>query len=342
MMSRFTPDAGDFSPLLDEQLAAGQRGDFTRGEEIARELLAKHPDSHRAAFNRAWYEMRNGNLLAGLECLDRGRWVQAFGSPPLPTTKPIYRDESLENKHLLFRSEGGLGDEIINVRFAKEFAERGAKVTVSAAPSLMSVFARVEGVSAVVASEAAPYVHHDYWVPAMSAARILQKTYNKLDGRAYLSAHSDFIVKWKPVIENKFREGAPRIGLKFFGNPKFEHEQLRQFPRQLMIDSLRGRGYLNLQLEDGELKIESWEDTLAIVAQLDLVITSCTSVAHASAALGRETWILTPLLPYYIWALPQETSPWYEGVRLFRQTQSGDWTEPFSKIENELNKRFAR
>lgn len=331
---------GDDSPLLDQQLAAGLRGDFEEGFRIAKELEKKFPDNHRAAFNRAWYLMMQGELLKGLECLSRGRWCQAFGDPPLLTEKPIYRSEDLTGKNLLMCSEGGLGDEIINIRFAKDFASRGAKVTVTCDPSLAPVFARVEGVSSVVSRKVATDVYHDYWVPAMSAGHILQKEFSDLDGRPYLTAHPKFIKKWQKILEEKFRNNEPKIGLKFYGNPKFEHEQHRKFNAQDLIAVVGDRPWVNLQKEETDLPLESWEDTLALLSQLDLVITSCTSIAHAAAALGRETWVIVPILPYYIWALPGDGSPWYDSVHLYRQEKYSDWSQAFEKIKRDLESRF--
>lgn len=327
------------SPLLDEQVAAGLRGDFERGWEIAEELARVSPACNRAAFNRAWYEMMRGDLLKGLELLDRGRWERAFGDPPLPTKKPIYRNENLKGKNVLMCSEGGRGDEIINVRFAKDFADLGARVTVTCDPSLASVFARVPGVSAVVNHRAAPEVFHDFWVPSMSAAHILQYTYKKLSGKPYLSVHPDYKEKWSEFFKEHYAKNRPRIGLRFYGNPKFEHEQHRKFPQDGLISAVGNRPWVNLQLEDTDLDLSTWEDTLAVIDQLDLVITSCTSVAHASAALGKETWIIVPVLPYYIWAKPGNTSPWYKSVRLFRQEKFGNWENVFVEIKKALEDR---
>lgn len=316
---------------------AGLHGDFARGWDISQKLAAKFPDNNRAAFNRAWYLMMQGHLLAGMECLGRGRWVSAFGDAPLPTDKPIYHGEPLQGKHLLLCSEGGLGDEIINARFARDFAERGAKVTITCDRSLASVFARIDGVSSVVWHKGAPVVHHDYWVPAMSAAQVLCYEFGDLSGRPYLSSLPERREHWRSKIDAKFGAHDLKIGLRFYGNPKFEHEQHRKFPREGLIQALGTRPWVNLQKEESDFQLESWEDTLAVLDQLDLVITSCTSVAHASAALGKPTWILVPVLPYYLWALPGSTSPWYDSVRLFRQTRFGDWSDVFSKIEAALN-----
>jgi hypothetical protein len=71
------------------------------------------------------------------------------------------------------------------------------------------------------------------------------------------------------------------------------------------------------------------------------VITSCTSIAHLSAALGQETWVIVPILPYYAWAAPGESSVWYESVKLFRQTQYGNWDEPLNKVRLALEEKLS-
>jgi hypothetical protein len=72
---------------------------------------------------------------------------------------------------------------------------------------------------------------------------------------------------------------------------------------------------------------------------MDLVITSCTSIAHAAAALGKPTWVIVPILPYYIWALPGNKSPWYDSVTLFRQEVYKEWQQTFAKLDLDPNLR---
>ena len=83
--------------------------------------------------------------------------------------------------------------------------------------------------------------------------------------------------------------------------------------------------------------LKTWDDTCAVLSQMNLVISSCTSVAHLSAALGKPTWVIVPALPYFIWAMPGRTSPWYESVTLFRQEKFGDW----SSVGQLLHKEFS-
>lgn len=82
--------------------------------------------------------------------------------------------------------------------------------------------------------------------------------------------------------------------------------------------------------------LSTWEDTAGAIENLDLVISSCTSVAHLAASMGKPTWIVIPILPYYTWALPGETTPWYDTVTLFRQDDVTTWEPAFKDVKKHL------
>jgi len=318
---------------LDMQLAAGLIGDFKRGEEIAQELAIKEPKNHRAAFNRGWYEMRKGHLLDGMKLLDRGRIEKVFGNeaPKVPT--PIW--DGVSTGTILLNLEAGLGDQLHGARFARELKKRGNQVIVACSGALAMTMRQVDGVDMVVQHEAAFGVVHDFWVPSMTASIPLGWQYKHIDGSAYIP---------KPDVA---KGDKLRIGLRWQGNPQFEHEQHRIFPAQYLFNAVKGLDveYVSLQRDDGaehrpawvrELPLAHWEDTRQAIASCDLVISSCTSVSHMSAAMGVPTWIVTPVLPYYLWAKPGNTTEWYDSVRLFRQTGHGDWVTVFGELKKEL------
>ena len=87
--------------------------------------------------------------------------------------------------------------------------------------------------------------------------------------------------------------------------------------------------------------MKTWQDTADIINSLDLVITSCTSIAHLAGALGIETWVVVPVLPYYTWSVPGDSSPRYESVKIFRQEKYGEWNTPFENLKNELLKKVG-
>jgi hypothetical protein len=198
---------------------------------------------------------------------------------------------------------------------------------------------KVEGVDMVVQHEAAFGVVHDFWVPSMTASIPLGWQYKHIDGSAYIP---------KPDVAkgDKFR-----IGLRWQGNPEFEHQQHRLFPAQYLFNAVKGLDveYVSLQRDEGaehrpawvkQLNLSSWSDTVLAVANCDLVVSSCTSVAHLAGAMGVPTWVVVPVLPYYLWAKPGNSTEWYNSVRLFRQTNHGDWGPIFGELKEELQNAY--
>lgn len=322
---------------LDMQLAAGIIGDFEEGERIAQELAVKEPKNHRAAFNRGWYELRKGHLLDGMRLLDRGRIEKVFGSDPPSVPTPIW--DGVSKGTVLLNLEGGLGDQIHGARYARELKKLGNHVIVSCSGPLAVTMRQVDGVDVVVQHEAAFGVVHDFWVPSMGASIPLGWQYKDIDGSPYIP---------QPDVPQKEKI---RIGLRWQGNPDFEHQQHRLFPPQYLFNAVKDldADFISLQRDEGsehrpawvrEVTLAHWEDTRVAIASCDIVITSCTSVAHMAAAMGVQTWIVTPVLPYYLWAKPGAQTEWYDSVRLFRQTGYGDWVTVFGDLKRELGHAY--
>lgn len=309
--------------------------------ELSESVLREQPqDDPRVLFNLGWHEMRHGNLSKGLRLMDAGRFINCFGLPRIEG--PIWRDESLEGKTLLFRCEGGYGDQILNFRFARDFQAKGARVLISCAPELKPLFARHGFICAN--NEVVTGLHYDYWVPAMSAAHILGYEMDTLSGAPYLTAEPRKLFAKPDTL---------RVGIRWAGSPEFEHQQHRVFPPEPLVDlhTVPGITLYSLQRDENLIdglpfadlrdQLKTWEDTVSILAGLDLVITSCTSVAHAAAALGIETWVIVPILPYYTWAVPGERSAWYNSVRLFRQTKYGEWSDTLTSVRQALEEKVS-
>jgi len=321
---------------LDLMLAASTTGDFAEGWRIAQKLEAEEPNNHRAAYNRGWYYLRQGQIQKGYSLMDRGRIAGVFGNkhPDVPTPQ---WDGKTKGTILLYL-EGGLGDQIHQVRYAKLIADRGCKVIVSCSGPLASLFVGVEGVSSVIQHEAVFGIYHDSWVAGMSAAVPLGLELADLSGAPYIS---------KPVT---IKGRKKRIGLRWQGNSKFEHEHHKKFPYELMFDAVKDSDYefISLQRDEGaeatppwvkQVPLNTWEDTRAAAASCDLVISSCTSVSHIAAAMGIETWVVTPIMPYFLYALDGDKTPYYDSMRLFRQEVFGDWSAPFEQIKARLGEK---
>jgi hypothetical protein len=88
--------------------------------------------------------------------------------------------------------------------------------------------------------------------------------------------------------------------------------------------------------------ITDFNDTAAILQKLDLVIMTCSSVAHLCGALGVPCWVLLDKAPHWLWGQNGSSSDWYESVRLFRQNTPGDWRSVFDDVGSELLQMSAK
>ncbi|MBI3840043.1 MAG: hypothetical protein HY288_19140, partial [Planctomycetia bacterium] len=79
-------------------------------------------------------------------------------------------------------------------------------------------------------------------------------------------------------------------------------------------------------------------DTAAVIMNMDLVITCDTAIGHLAGALGVAVWLALQRTSNWRWLLDRSDSPWYPTVRLFRQSQLGDWTDVFAQIAAELRR----
>lgn len=310
----------------------------------------------RHLFNRGWFMLQEGRYQEGSQLLENGRHLEVYGSPPLKTTAPIFNpnQHDLNDKNIIVALEGGFGDEIIHARFAGAFKKMGAnKVYLVASPGLHSLFSRIPGIDGTITRDQISQVPHDYWVPGFSAGWVSGHEFDEnFPCDPYLEPKQDSFEQWSNIIKGD----KIKIGIRWAGNPKFEHQQFRLFPpafltnltkyKELQLYSLQ-RDNNVIDLPDGIIDLQhfliSWEDTAAAIANLDLVITSCTSVAHLSAAMGKETWVMVPTLPYHVWtpgSPDSDSSPYYKTARIYRQTAKDVWNPAFQKMYRDLEEKF--
>jgi hypothetical protein len=321
---------------IDLALEAGLHGRFDKGYEILNLEHKQRPEDNRVAFNLGWYEMMRGNLNKGHRMLDRGRPENVFGTPNIGSNKPLWNGQ--RNKKILVEMEGGFGDQFYAMRHIKTLVDQyQCEVIVGGCMPLAPIMRQIAGVTAIVEHEGSHHVDCDYWVPSMSLEVPLGLEFSDVDGSAYIP---------------RLCESEGKVGVKWSGNPMFEHEQYRLFPSELMFNTVNDEDCISLQKDvaqhgetDGLVAVPSWMETVPLdtwtdtqmaISKCDLVVTSCTGVAHLAGAMGVETWIVVPILPYYLWALPGNKTPHYDSVTLYRQEKYGCWEAPFKQIKRDL------
>jgi len=339
--------------LIDQQLNLMIRGRFDEAWEIAQQIIKEYPNDPRGKFNRGWHLLRQGKFQEGLQLLEYGRSLNVYGDGRINTKKPIWDQKAdLYKKTVLIHMEGGYGDHFIHIRFAKEVEKLGGKCIIACHESLHGLYSTVSGVSKCIRKEEIPYTQHDFWIPAFSCSWIFGHTFETLPNDPYMFADPNSVDIWKSILKT---DKKIKIGIKWSGNPQFEHQQFRIFPAEKLINLYKDNDHIqfySLQRDDDirelpkEIKdlqhfLISWEDTASCIENMDLVISSCTSVAHLASAMGKPTWVIVPILPYHVWAYGDKHSPWYQNTtRIFRQKEFGNWDHPFDEIRQELKNVF--
>jgi tetratricopeptide (TPR) repeat protein len=289
------------------------------------------PDDHGAIWNRGLARLTLGDLPGGWEDMDHRR-IADRGVPP-------WRGGEIAGRRLLLFAEQGLGDTLHFVRYAPLAAALGARVVLEVQPALKPLMTGLPGVEAVVAmGEAVPAV--DLACPLMSLPRAFATAMATIPaGIPYLASSPDLVRRWG---ERMAGEG-PRVGLVWAGNPEFAADRHRSpglaslrplldVPGIRFFGLQKGAGRADLDrvrlppsFTDLGAEIDGFADTAAIMANLDLVISSCTGPAHLAGALGRPLWLALGYAADWRWFRDRDDSPWYPTARLFRQTAFGDW-----------------
>jgi hypothetical protein len=141
----------------------------------------------------------------------------------------------------------------------------------------------------------------------------------------------------------------PRVGIVWAGNPRHSNDRNRSMPAPCLRPLLAtgNAHFFSLQkgaaardidvfpagtIADLAADISDFADTAAIIANLDLVISVDTAVAHLAGAMGRQVWMLVPHVPEWRWLLDRDDTPWYPTMRLFRQSAPGGWDDLIGRV----------
>ena len=329
--------------------------EFARfGEALAAydHLAAIAPDYAEAQMNRAFLLLLTGDFANGWPAYEWRRklpsWVErGFTQPEWSGQNPC---DDIAGKRLLLHAEQGFGDTIQFARYAELAARRGADVILEVQPSLAPLLGGLFGVEVVAAGrdQLPPF---DLHCPLLSLPHLLGTTAETIPGGIpYIAAPADRIAAWAPRLP---ADGL-RIGLAWSGHRDHtrDHERSIPFARLAPLLSVPGTSFVSLQKDlrtadaddfgrcgnviDLRAELHDFADTAAVIAQLDLVITVDTAVAHLAGAMGKPVWVLLPRVPDFRWLLDRTTSPWYPSARLFRKSRKDAWDAVIAGVAAEL------
>lgn len=314
--------------------------------------LEQEPESPTTRFNR-------GTALLLIGDYERG-WVD-FESRfekddpvclPL-TTIPRWGGELLTGKTIIVRTEQGYGDCIQCLRFLPQLHETGARIIIECMDDrIKSLFMHRKDVDTLfLRGEGSPSA--DFQIPLFSLPLLFGTNLSNIPfPEGYIAADGSLSDFWNKRIQETAVAETMKVGLVWGGrktrlgadrslllddlSPLFSVPGISWYSLQVGDDVQQLQEYAGVLVNLGEEFI-TFSDTAAAIANLDLVITIDTSVAHLCGALGVPTWVLLKSSPDWRWLLDRCDSPWYSSLTLFRQTISGQWGNVVQEVVKKLH-----
>lgn len=338
--------------------ASHMRGDFAAMHQYNVAAARLGPDDAHIQFNLAVSLLRQGSFEAG--------WKQYAWNERLPEnstlTRPPFTEwqgEPVAGKRFLLLGEQGLGDQIQLLRCAAWLHRAGALVDAWVDEALVGVARRASGVRQAFSN--LPRGDYDFWCRMFRMPERMNLTLGDLPiAMPYLGAPEPEITRWTAQLDAVTPKDTLRAGLVWAGNPQYDLDRYRSTTLDALQPVLTQTGVSWFALQKGDAqralealpeqidmtplgeRIATFEDTLAIVQSLDLVVTVDTSVAHLAAAAGVPVWVLLPACTDWRWMAARADSPWYPSVRLFRQRELGQWGPVLDEVREALAEAVAK
>lgn len=314
------------------------------------------PDFVEALWNRSLALLLLGDWPAGWSGYELRVYMQHHY--PHRYSKPRWEGSELGRRRLLIHDEIGYGDVFQFIRYLPLVKARGGHVIFEAKPGLQRLLQRVNGIDELRERDVEPVPEADFdvYLPMESLPGLFGTSLGTVPADVpYIEADPDLVRYWGQRLARAFGNGGQRrIGLVWSGNAASEYDRDRSlaFEQLAPLAAVPGVCFVSLQKEACEPQLRAasdglnpvwlgpelrdFADTAAVIANLDLVISVDTAVAHLAGAMGKPTWTLLSFVPAWRWLLDRSDSPWYPGMRLFRQSRPGRWDEVIEAVAQAL------
>ncbi|WNC89942.1 tetratricopeptide repeat protein [Paraburkholderia sp. FT54] len=329
----------------------GAQGRLDEEEGFYRRALALDPHYADAHQNLAWLLLKRGDYQQGwaeFALRWRNKDYDAIAVPGVAE----WHGEPLEGRRLLLVGEQGFGDHFQFLRFASVLAQRGATVDLCVREPLLPLVERIAGAHRAFSGK--PDGEYDFWVPMMSVPSCIGMDLSDIPADVpYLFADKAKVKAWRKrlgaVNKSKRKVGLVWAGSPTFGNDRYRSMQLSDLNALSELDNVAWyalqKGPSHTQLADAPpafrardftAELNSFDDTAALIMNLDLVIAVDTGVGHLAGALGKPVWLMLPANSDWRWLEARSDSPWYPGMRLFRQAVLGNWAPVVKEVSEAL------
>ena len=327
---------------------------FNESEKIFKDNDMNH-------WNRSLAYFEIGDYAKGFDEYDSGERVRDrmthrdFGLKDLP----FWDGKPDKNKTVVLSGEQGLGDEIMFASMIPD-AIRDTNIIIEAHPRLADLFrlnfphVPVYGTRKDPSMMWPPFHKIDARLAMGSLGKFYRRTKESFPGMPYLFADPKRVIKYASKL--KTMGNRPKIGISWRGGNIETGKLNRYVPLELLLPLLRlDADFISLQydkniypkikefedkhgvaLNHWQDMIDNYDETAALVSNLDLIISVPQSVIHLAGALGTPTWQLAPYKALWQVGVHGEDPPWYKCVKNIWQDESCKWEPVIEKTRNEL------
>jgi len=329
-------------------------GRFEEAIAAYSQALSINPDHGDATWNRALSFLLLGNFENGWKGYENrihiSDWKDCY---PYKHGLPKWNGTSFTGKKLYVHDEQGIGDTFQFIRYLPMVKDRGGTVIFETSKQLFGLLMDFDGIDRLVERlpNGEPEVRCDCYIPLLSLPRIFGTAESTIPCKVpYLFADDQKVRYWQDKVPGP----GFKVGIVWRGNPKHKKDKsrscaLKYFSKLCTIPNIRifgiqkGEAAKELNQVPGNTleinlgpELDDFTDTAGLIANLDLVISVDTSVAHLVGAMGKPVWVLLPFVPDWRWMLSRSDSPWYPTMRLFRQNRRNDWGGVIEQVVHEL------
>lgn len=338
-------------------------GALNRQEEAEaslRECMRLAPDDLAPRWDLCLLHLRAGDWKTGLGVYDVRREHRGPALyPEMPA--PLWRGEDLTGKVLYVQGEQGIGDRFLFSRYLAWVKERWpeCRIYVCLYDPMVNLFWEFRG--------AVEFLPQGVPWPTDIDYSVFLCTLPEMHGTTPATIPPDpgFIRKRILTARETTRCNLPapkrpslKVGVCWTGNPSQARNLDRSIPLEQLLTLTEdpriclysfqctpGRDDLaRLAANDlicdlsVDIEREGWVSTGIALMEMDVLVSVCTSVPHLAGAIQMPCWTMLCADPYWIWGRSGETTPWYPGMRLFRQRTLGDWKPVIAEVRAELSK----
>lgn len=344
---------------FNEAMLRYERMDTADCIKAARRAIALKPDMPEAhmrlgqtllltgAFEEGWSEYEWRYQIAGAQPLMPAAFTQQRGVGPqwdgakLPPGRP-----------LLLIADQGFGDVLMFARYLPWACARAAEVIVAVSGELRDMLARLfpgptyltrwDGIGDYAA-----------YCPFSGLPRLAGTRLDSIPAPIpYVHAEPARVARFGTWLDEHVPAGLRRVGIAWAGRPSHNNDRNRTVSLSTLapLGEVAGIGLVSLQkgpasaqlaqwpgpIADPQNLLETFEDTAALIAGLDLIVAVDTSINHLAGAMGRPAWVLMPFAPDWRWLEQGLNTPWYPSLRLYRQDSPRSWDEVVGRIARDL------